>query len=115
MQRWRTFALAISVLLLASSCAGAWTSPSASRYPVPAALEELRLDQQANKGRVYLSTPSEAAIVPVVGMTAAAWSALIGHVARLVRGYCEGREALQVANGDRPDPAPVCRPTEAAR
>lgn len=76
---------------------------------MPQALERLALDTQAQGGRVYLSLPSEAEITPAVVTTRAAWEALGAWTAALIRAYCEGREALQVANGDRPDPAPICR------
>lgn len=113
MHTWRRCAIGILLLSLAAGCA-TWTSPSAIKWPVPPAIEDVAFDHTTQGGRVYLSMPHEAEIAPAVIWSAAAWEVMAAHLARVVQGYCEGRETLQLANGARPDPAPICRESAGA-
>jgi len=54
------------------------------------------------------STPDEQRVTVAVGFTEKAWSAFVAWKDGLVRAYCEGRESLQVANGETPKPEGVC-------
>ncbi len=55
-----------------------------------------------------LSLREEDGVRPALAFTARGWAALQAHVGRLVRAYCEGREAIQAANGGPVEPAEIC-------
>jgi len=87
---------------------------SAVRHPIPAALEWPAFDVFRSGGVSEWSLPTETAQTAkarelwtqgAVDLRDAFWQ-------RVLRDRCAAREALQIANGDRPEADPVCRPAE---
>lgn len=60
------------------------------------------------RGITVFSLPEEQTPRVEFGWTREAWESFVAWREGLIRGYCEGRESLQVANGEAPKPAGVC-------
>lgn len=60
------------------------------------------------KGIEVYSLPEEQGVRVEFGWSRAAWESFLAWRMALIRGYCEARETLQVANGDSPAPAGIC-------
>lgn len=60
-------------------------------------------------GLEVYSLPEEESAIPQVGWTRAAHEKFLAWRAAIIQAYCEGREALQVANGEAPKPAGICQ------
>ena len=60
--------------------------------------------------RLRFSLATETEVRADVGYTIAAWMQQQEWVAFLIRAYCEGRETLQIANGEKATPEGVCKP-----
>ena len=110
----------ILVLLLAASCA-TWRSGDA-KHPVPPAIERLPLDrcwiddtglcnsQPGPQKEIRISLRSEPTVSTHIAYTATAWLVEQQWIGLLIRAYCEGRETLQLANGEEVKPEGVCKP-----
>jgi len=73
-------------------------------------MEAMKLDVSATpSGKVVFSLSEEATASADVGLTQRAWTATVEYWVRILRERCMMREMLQVANGGRPDPDPVCQ------
>ena len=73
----------------------------------------MTLDASATaSGAVVYSLPEEQTASPRVAFTTRAWAAIGAWTARLVADRCAMRAQLQVANGGKPDPDPVCQGTK---
>ena len=98
------------------------------KHPVPPLVERLALDRcwvvgvtsagaacsgvEIPGAPVVYSLADEDAPVPKALFSAKAMERLEAWKKKLIAAYCEGREALQVANGEAPKPAPVCEPVK---
>ncbi len=73
-------------------------------------MEPIQLDMSASAtGHTIFSLREEATAIPHVGLTQRAFTALVEYWGKILRERCAMREMLQVANGERPDPDPVCK------
>jgi len=60
--------------------------------------------------RLRFSLASETEVRADVGYTVGAWTLQQDWITVLIRAYCEGRETLQIANGETAKPEGVCKP-----
>ena len=121
MRKWLMCGVVISVLLPVFGCA-TLRSGSPAKHPVPPAIEKLSLDRcwlgvdgkcsaaYSPERRLRFSLASEDEVRTDVAYTYAAWQVQMEWLGHVLRAYCESREALQVANGEIPKPAPACEP-----
>lgn len=124
MNRWLKSAGVILVLSLVSGCATGTKLSSRILHPVPERIQVLDLDRcwtqkpdftctkdrPAGKAMLFLTAPEEMGVVGAeVVISKMAWERLQAWLTRIIHAYCEGRETLQVANGQKPDPAPICK------
>jgi hypothetical protein len=68
---------------------------------------ELDVSPTASGAKVY-SLPEEQTAQPRVAYTVLAHAAIVAWVARLLADRCAMRVMLQIANGGKADPDPVC-------
>lgn len=110
----------ILAALLVSSCA-TWRASAGPKHPIPPAIEPLALDRcwVAADGRcgafapgysLRWSLPTEKHVSAEVGYTVAAWQLEQEWVRLLIRSFCEAREVLQIANGEKATAEGICKP-----
>ena len=59
--------------------------------------------------RLRFSLATETEVRADVGYTAKAWTLQQDWITGLIRAYCEGRETLQIANGEKASPDGICQ------
>jgi hypothetical protein len=112
MHKWRMWSVGICLAALLVPGCTMFRASSEARHPVPAALEWPEFDREPlGRGIVGYSLPTETPATTVVGDV---WSRGAAQQRdafwqRVLRDRCAAREALQVANGGKPDPDPVCQ------
>jgi hypothetical protein len=72
---------------------------------------ELDASTTASGAKVY-SLPDEQTAQPRVAYTALAHASIVAWVSRLLADRCAMRAQLQIANGGKADPDPVCVRTD---
>ncbi len=96
-----------------------WTSQV--KHPIPPIIEPVALDRCwlgmdgkctaafSPDRRLRFSLATETEVRADVGYTAAAHNLFLDWLSGLIRAYCEGRETLQIANGEQAAPDGICQ------
>lgn len=126
MRLLRQFGIVILAAMLAWACAtSARLSAARVQHPIPPAIERLELDTCFMAPTVMgcwptpdpnirhwvtvFSMADEQTVATGTVFTERAWQAFGIWRERLIRAYCQGRDVLQAANGEKPDPAQICQ------
>lgn len=115
MKMWRGCVLSLVLGLSLVACAK-WKSLSGD-LPVPPKIEAPKLElattdrpMQVPAGWPWISLQDPEDATVALGLTQRAWDSLQLYMEALRQGYCEGRYALERANGKEPERMTLCEP-----